>query len=299
MGTAIDHTTRGIRLAAVLAVFVVSPLAIADQDGSGGGGFMSSSPSQPPLTQEDIRSILKPAPSRTSANFWNNHADGWWWYKDPLEEEDFGDPKEIVGILDRQKTVEDARRVWQAALNTSLMNPTPENVERMSYAKKWFLDRAEYFANVGVRERWKNVELDYNVVSPTATYGRQVERQVSDDENRRTIADLSRRGAGIFFVMESTCPYCKAMSPVLKHFQERFGIQVIPITVDGAGNDTFPNPVQDNGIAARLGVQTVPAYFLADPETNTVETIGAGVLAEEELVDRIYMISQRTIGQSR
>jgi len=50
--------------------------------------------------------------------------------------------------------------------------------------------------------------------------------------------------------------------------------------------------LDDNGVAARLNVRVVPAVFLAVPAAARSPPIGYGVMAEEELAERIYTITQ-------
>jgi conjugal transfer pilus assembly protein TraF len=286
--------------AIALLLVALSPVYAADSgDGAGAAGGVLGGLAQPELSEQEIRKLLRPGKQAENKHYWKGHSDGWWWYKDPEDEEDFGDPKAITAILDSQRTVEDTRRVWQAALNTSLMHPTPDNIERMSYAKLWFVNRAEYFANAGVRTRWENADFEPNVQNPSAAFSQTVTRQISRQENETTLANLGKQGVGVFFFMTSTCPYCEAMSPVMKNFERRYGISVVAVTLDGAGNREYPNAMTDNGISDRVGVTTVPAYVLVDPNNNTVMPIGAGVMAENEMVERIYMLTQREAGQSR
>lgn len=284
---------------ATLVLSAFASVHAEDSTDGSGGGFLGGA-AQPELSEKEIRKLLRPQNQTDNKHYWKGHSDGWWWYKDPAEEDqDFGDPKAITAILDSQRTVEDARRVWQAALNTSLMNPTPDNIERMSYAKLWFINRAEYFANAGVRKRWENADFEANVQNPAAAFAQTVTRTIRRDENNAVLANLGNQGAGVFFFMTSTCPYCAAMSPVLKRFEAKYGLPVMAVTLDGAGNMDYPNAQPDNGTADRVGVTTVPAYVLVEPNSNTVTPIGVGVMSENDFVERIYMLTQRQIGQSR
>jgi conjugal transfer pilus assembly protein TraF len=78
---------------------------------------------------------------------------------------------------------------------------------------------------------------------------------------------------------------------LLKGFEQKFGLPVFAISLDGTGLPEFPQARVDNGIAATLNVTQVPALFLASPRTNVITPIGYGVLSESELLERLQAIA--------
>ena len=60
----------------------------------------------------------------------------------------------------------------------------------------------------------------------------------------------------------------------------------------------WPEAVPDNGRAARLGLAgaPAPAVVLYDTETGDVLPVGFGVLAEDELAERIFVLTARETG---
>ena len=53
----------------------------------------------------------------------------------------------------------------------------------------------------------------------------------------------------------------------------------------------------DNGSAARLGVTAVPSMFIANKKTGAIQPLGTGVLSLEEIVNRVYVLTQTSPGQ--
>ena len=88
------------------------------------------------------------------------------------------------------------------------------------------------------------------------------------------------------------CPYCHQFAPLLKDFEAKFGLKIVPISVDGGGLPEFRSPRVDNGIARTLDVRQVPALFLAEPRGGKITPIGYGVLSESELLERIFVVTQ-------
>jgi conjugal transfer pilus assembly protein TraF len=79
----------------------------------------------------------------------------------------------------------------------------------------------------------------------------------------------------------------------LREFEAKFGLTVVPISVDGGPLlPVFPNPKIDNGIARALDVREVPALFLVEPRGGKIVPIGYGVLSESELLERLQVVSQ-------
>jgi len=284
-----------------LCVLLISLIATSSQVFAEAEGSMAASMGVPSLSEDRIREIIKPE-KNVNQNFWKGRAEGWWWYHDPeLEQDDFSkvDPKLIVVSLDNAKTVKETKEIWQAALETSLIQPTRNNVLRMMYAKQWFMERGEVFANVVQRARWQTTELDYSLIRPVNTSAINTYKVEREKENNANMLGLAQEGAGIFFFMSSTCPYCAAMAPTMQAIQNEYGIQVMAITIDGQGLPEFPQARADNGIGERLGLDTVPAYYLVTPEDDQIVPIGAGVLTKTEIVERVYSLTQRRHGESR
>ena len=139
---------------------------------------------------------------------------------------------------------------------------------------------------------WATPELD-----PTVT-GRPVNAkalEVFDHEQAlartNTVAQLAQTHALLFF-FRSDCPYCHQFAPQLADFEAKFGLKIVPISVDGGALPEFRSPRVDNGIARTLDVRQVPALFLAEPRGGKITPIGYGVLSESELLERIYVVTQ-------
>jgi conjugal transfer pilus assembly protein TraF len=254
----------------------------------------------PRLTPERMHALLDAKPV-TPGSYFKRQAEGWWWYEDPalIEDVETGDPAAIVLRLDAAQTVEESREIFQASLNSALMRPSHFTVTRYMYAKDWIMERAELFSNYVQRVRFQTPALDYSLISPANNTGALLHRAERDEEDAENLRALAANGAGIFFFFSSTCPYCQAMAPMLSTLQAEFGIEILSVTVDGGALPEFPEPRPDNGAAERLGVATVPALFLAHPQTNEILPLGAGMVSRQELIQRIYALTRLQAGESR
>jgi conjugal transfer pilus assembly protein TraF len=87
------------------------------------------------------------------------------------------------------------------------------------------------------------------------------------------------------------------LAPTLKWLSEQYGIAVFPISLDGGGLPEFPQPSRDNGMAAALGVSVVPLVVLGNVKDRRLLPIGSGVLSAQEIVERIYILTQTRPGE--
>ena len=81
--------------------------------------------------------------------------------------------------------------------------------------------------------------------------------------------------------------------PLLRAFAKRHGLGVLAVSLDGAALEGWPEAVPDHGRAARLGLGNapVPALVLFDAQTKRVIPVGFGVLAEDEMAERIFALT--------
>lgn len=72
------------------------------------------------------------------------------------------------------------------------------------------------------------------------------------------------------------------------------------ISMDGGPIPSFPDAVPDNGISMVVsngqGIQTVPAIYLVKRDTLEVFPIGTGILAADEIADRVWILTQTKPG---
>ena len=226
--------------------------------------------------------------------YWSDRWRGWHFYEippaDAIVPEAIPDSRPSPGpdllqdFTRLQKAVEDTR-------NIAIMRPTEANVRRYMELEAQVVARASYFADVAQRVAWTHPELDPTLQGrPVNARALDVYEQQQSEDRTRTIAQLRQDHALLFF-FRSDCAYCHAFAPILDAFRSRHGLQLLAISVDGGPIPGFPDARRDNGIATTLGVEQVPAVFLAQPYTGQILPIGFGVLSEAELLERITTLT--------
>src|SRR5699024_7801649 len=71
----------------------------------------------------------------------------------------------------------------------------------------------------------------------------------------------------IWYFYLSTCPYCLRQEPILARLEQRYGIDIQPISLDGGApqNRLFGGYEVNDGRAAKLGVHATPTLYLVNP----------------------------------
>lgn len=240
--------------------------------------------------------------SEVAETYWRDRERGWFWYQDPPRDFELKEPpkseppapvaKPAETLPPELTQFEALQKHLEQLEHIAYISPTEENVRRYLLLKTEVVDKASRFADVWQRVVWATPDLDPTVTGrPVTAKALEVFRSEGQREQERTAASLAGTHALLFF-FRSDCPYCHQFAPMLTQFHAKYGIDIVPISMDGGALPDFPKPRMDNGISARLNVQRWPALFLMDPAAAKITPIGYGVLAESELLERLYTITR-------
>ena len=264
------------------------------------GATLGVSVQRTALAAEESPTAAQIQDEATASRYWADRERGWFWYQLPLERKqpkppspptvashtEAARPAEMIEFEALQKRVEELR-------NIAIIRPTERNIRNYLAVQAEVIDKASLFADVAQRVIWANPEFDYTVTGrPVNAKALEVYDRAAIDAREGTAIALAKDHA-LFFFFRSDCPYCHQFGPYLREFEAKFGLTVVPISVDGGPLlPAFPNPKIDNGIARTLDVREVPALFLVEPASGRIVPIGYGVLSESELLERLQVVSQ-------
>ena len=226
---------------------------------------------------------------------------GWHFYCDRREEEmesqraepasDQPDPSPDPA-QSASKRIEAMRKALEEARAEAILNPTPENVTAYLRLQQETLQRAAVFSDAFRRTVWATPELDYTLRRPVGALAKQVWSDGRREARDAVLAGLSER-YGLIYLGQGACAGCRVFGPLLRAFATRHGLDVLAVSLDGGALEGWPGAVPDNGRAARLGLGNapVPALALFDTKTQRVVPVGFGVMAEDEMAERIYALT--------
>ena len=179
----------------------------------------------------------------------------------------------------------------------AILEPTTDNVIAYVRFQREQLDRSSTFADVWQRALWQTPEIDYTLQRPVSTVGKRAWLDNRSAERQAAMARLSQR-YGIFYFYAQSCAACEIQSPILKSVGDSNRLSIVAVSMDGGPNRTFPNYVVDSGQRARMGLQdrATPALVLFDTVTKRPIPIGTGLMAADEIVDRIFLLTNTKPG---
>ena len=179
----------------------------------------------------------------------------------------------------------------------AILEPTTDNVIAYVRFQREQLDRSSTFADVWQRALWQTPEIDYTLQRPVSTVGKRAWLDNRSAERQAAMARLSQR-YGIFYFYAQSCAACEIQSPILKSVGDSNRLSIVAVSMDGGPNRTFPNYVVDSGQRARMGLhdRATPALVLFDTVTKRAIPIGTGLMAADEIIDRIFVLTNTKPG---
>lgn len=180
----------------------------------------------------------------------------------------------------------------------AILEPTEENVTAYIRFQREQLDRASLFGDVWQRAIWQTPELDYTLQRPVGTVAKRAWLDSRRSDRERALTTLSER-YGLFYFFAQGCAACSVFSPILKSVADSHGIHVMAVSVDGGPSETFSRYVVDSGQRRRMGLtdNVTPAVVLFDTVTKRAIPVSHGILAADELMDRLYVLTQTEPGR--
>lgn len=234
---------------------------------------------------------------------WGDPDRGFNWYPDPKEEikrQEKNKTEQKPKTIYEMTTLDEIKKELDRLKGQAVVNPTEANVLAFLKAQNFVMDKASLFADVSRRVVWANPEVNYAARSPTVSFARDRAKSRTDakrDENLKSLAETH----GILFFARSDCDFCHDEAPILKAFSLKTGMPVLTVSLDGKPIPLFPDAKPDNGISMLAsngnGIQTVPAMFLIDRKTRQMVPLGTGVIASDELAERIRVLTTTAPGQ--
>ena len=193
-------------------------------------------------------------------------------------------------------TTKEIREELERLKDEAVINPTKESVRTYLDAQQYVMEKGSTFADMARRVVWETAELDYSLRRPTNALAIDTFKSERRGTRDQAIARLAKEN-GLFFFFRGDCPYCHQLAPILRYLQDVHGIEVFPVSLDGGRLPQFPDAYPDNGISRVLEVAQVPALFLSSKIERRVQPIGYGVLAADEILERMYVLTQLKPGE--
>lgn len=246
-----------------------------------------------------------------SARFYERKAEGWFWYArepEPVPEPEEPEPVPEPVVVAPAQPSEQASvpepgpsvlsAVWlnenmPKYLQAAIDNPTMDNTRAYLYLQRIAMDKAERYAQAVQLATMGDPYLDETTRRPLANFAVPSVDASAGKAKGDLVMSIAEK-AGLFVFFSSQCALCEVQAPLLKSLAQHEGFSVIPVSLDG--QNLVQNPFEDfrtdDGHAEMLGVQTLPALFLASPN-GKFAPIGQGAFALPDLQQRIVVAAFR------
>ena len=179
----------------------------------------------------------------------------------------------------------------------AILEPTDANVIAYVRFQREQLDRASTFSDTWQRALWQNPDIDYTLQRPVNTVAKRAWLDIRKADRDQVLTNLGQR-YGLFYFFAQSCAACDVFSPILRSVTDSHRLAVMAVSMDGGPNREFPRYVVDSGQRARMGVpgNQTPALVLFDTQTKRTIPIGYGILSADEIMDRIFTLTNTKVG---
>lgn len=179
----------------------------------------------------------------------------------------------------------------------AILEPTEENVIAYVRFQREQLDRASTFSDTWQRALWQNPEIDYTLQRPVSTVAKRAWSDNRTADRDQVLANLGQR-YGMFYFFAQSCGACEIFAPILRSVAQSHRMAVMAVSMDGGPSRDFPDYVVDSGQRQRMGVpgNATPALVLFDTATRKTVPIGFGIMSADEIIERIYMLTNTKVG---
>ena len=242
------------------------------------------------------------APSPAAAGEWRAWCGdglGWHFYCDQEDEtpEARSEPSPEATPPSAHARILAMRRELEEARATAILDPSPAHVTAYLRLQQAALQRSAAFSDSFRRTVWATPDLDYTLRRPVGALAKQL---WSDARRQARDAALARLGEryGLIYLGDPACAGCRVFGPLLRAFARRHRLDVLAVSMTGEALEGWPEAVPDAGRAESLGLagSPLPAVVLFDTATEQVLPVGFGVLAEDQLAERIFALTALEAG---
>ena len=227
---------------------------------------------------------------------------GWHFYCDRIEEETEDEAQATkasppVQPPNATERIQSTRRALEEARAQAVLEPTPGNVTAYLRLQQEALQSAAAFSDAFRRAVWANPGLDYTLKRPVGALAKKLWSEERRAERAGVLARLGKR-YGLIYLGSEKCPACRVFGPLLRAFALRHELDVLAVSMTGGAIEGWPEAVPDNGRAARLGIKApvLPALVLYDVKNKRALPVSYGLVAEDQIAERIFAITAREVG---
>lgn len=239
------------------------------------------------------------ASNNQESPFIKRKAEGWFWYEDKEKNKNNKKDRQQFDQEPNQKhkknmtpteIINQNKQALEASLHKAILDPSYDNVKHYMQLQKAVVARSEAFSEkwqeVVYKEPTLNEEVNYST-SHSAVPIHYAEQKAKKEQKLREIAgDFC-----LLYFFKSDCPYCQKFSSLAKSFAEKYGFEILGVSLDGNLVSEFPDAVPDNGVSKKLKINTYPTLVAVNEITEEMIPITYGYTSETDLENTLYFLA--------
>jgi len=176
------------------------------------------------------------------------------------------------------------REAWHKAMN----NRTVENMKNYLALQHFWTERATMTSRLFEKTMLHYPQYNYAVTHPHNDVGVKLSDSMTEKNEAAVIRALSKNH-GILYFYRGDNAFDRKESPIIADFAQTHGLKIIPVSVDGVIDATFPDSRIDKGQAENLNIRFFPAVMLVNPETRAVKPVSYGLVTQDALSRQFYL----------
>ncbi|MCE3045407.1 type-F conjugative transfer system pilin assembly protein TraF [Legionella sp. 16cNR16C] len=182
------------------------------------------------------------------------------------------------------------------ALHKARYTKKVEDMRIFLSLQNYWLKESSRFKSLFQQTMLAYPEYDYAVTHPTSNLGAKITDEVRGSQTVELINRLSK-SHGLLFFYRGKSLYDLKQIPIVVDFCKRFGLSMMPVSVDGVTSAELLNSKVDKGQANRLGVRYFPALLLVNPVNQRVSPIAYGLTTQDVMMERIKQVAHQFKGE--
>lgn len=232
----------------------------------------------------------------TTCGFTREEPKGFLWYntKDAFKKEQNKSTEQSPMVFFKDLTPMQQRDVLvfqtRKALAKFNVHPTKENALEYIKWQQFWLNQTTRGKRAFQEAMLTHPEYNYSVTHPTSQIGTQVTDAIRTQRAEKVIHQLSKTHGLLYFYRGSN-PYDEKQADIIKSFSSRYGISLMPVSVDGVFSQKLPESVIDKGQVDKLKVKYFPAIMLFEAKTQQTKPVSYGFVTQDVIANQLLMVA--------
>lgn len=213
---------------------------------------------------------------------------GWQFYNLPEKEkpqEQIEEPQPIAPPISPLQQMELIKKKMEEARIIAIMDPTTENIAMYKVYQDYFVEKSSVFASQWQKMLLEYPHLDYNIKNPHYNATVPIKAAEERAEESRAI-NMINQHYGVFFFYRGNVPLDNKLAEIVKDFGDKYGLAIMPITIDGRISSQFPRSKKNTGQAEKMKIAHFPALFLVNPQKGEYKPLAYGFITQDDLARR-------------